>query len=67
LQREQVTLDQLPNKIRAGIKQGSENKIYIRADALCRYGTVKQALDAIRDAGVENVAFLADQRRAPEN
>jgi biopolymer transport protein ExbD len=56
---EEVLTDQLPGKISRALSATRERKIYIRADARARYGTVKEALDAIRDAGVENVAFLA--------
>jgi biopolymer transport protein TolR len=62
---DQVFLDHLPAKVRQGLKDGAEKKVYIRADARAKYGTVKEALDGIRNAGIENVAFLADQRRAP--
>ena len=60
---DRVLRDQLPNKIRQGLTGGAEKKVYIRADARAKYGTVKEALDGIRDAGIENVAFFADQRR----
>ena len=61
---DQVLLDQLSWKIREGVKDGVERKVYIRADAHARYGSVKEALDRIRDGGIENVAFLTDQRGA---
>jgi biopolymer transport protein TolR len=54
--------DELPAKIRQALQQGAERKVYIKADARAQYGSVKEALDAIRDASIENVAFLADQR-----
>lgn len=57
--------DELPAKIRQALRQGSEKNVYIRADARAKYGTVKEALDGIRDAGIENVSFLADQKRTP--
>jgi biopolymer transport protein TolR len=40
-----------------------ERKVYIRADARARYGTVKTVLDGVRSAGILRVAFLVDQRR----
>jgi biopolymer transport protein TolR len=60
-----LSVDQLPGKIRDGLREGAEKKVYIRADARAKYGRVKEALDGIRDAGIENVAFLADQKRSP--
>jgi biopolymer transport protein TolR len=54
---------ELPNKVRQGLEGGAEKKVYIRADARAKYGTIKQTLDGIRDAGIENIAFFADQRQ----
>jgi biopolymer transport protein ExbD len=42
-----------------------ERKIYIRADARARWGTVKVVLDGVRAAGILRVAFLVDSRRSP--
>jgi biopolymer transport protein ExbD len=40
-------------------------KVYIRAGARARYQAVREVLDAVRFSGMEKVAFLAYQRRAP--
>lgn len=40
-----------------------ERKVYIVADSGARWGRVKIALQAVHDAGIVRVAFLADQRR----
>ena len=37
--------------------------IYLRADARARYGAVKEALDGIRDAGIDRITFLVEQER----
>ncbi len=42
-----------------------ERKIYIVADGRARWGTVKDVLAGVREAGIIRVAFLVDQRRAP--
>jgi biopolymer transport protein ExbD len=62
---DQVTADQLSIHIRGALKPGVESKVYIRTDARAKYGTVKESRDGVRDAGVENIAFLADQGRSP--
>jgi biopolymer transport protein TolR len=59
----QVTIEQLPARIRDGASQGAERKVYIRADARAKYGTVKEALDGAHAAGIEEIGFLVDQRR----
>jgi biopolymer transport protein TolR len=58
---DQMGAENLAGRIRGATENGAERKIYIRADAHCRYATVKRALDAVRDAGIENVAFFADK------
>jgi biopolymer transport protein ExbD len=60
--RDQITPDQLPAKIRERLSYGAENRVYIRADARAKYGTVVEVLDSVRSAGVENIAFLVDER-----
>lgn len=57
-----LALEQLPTNLREAISQGAEKKVYIRADARARYGDVKSVLDAVRASGVENIAFLVDER-----
>src|ERR1700684_848564 len=57
---------QVRSKILDRLKDRSvERKVYIRADGRVWYGTVKEVLDGVRSAGIEQVAFLVDQRRSP--
>lgn len=57
-----VATQDLPNKIRDGLSHGAERKIYIRADARANYKDIKAVVDAIHQSGVENIAFVVDQR-----
>ena len=61
---EQVTPETLAPKIREAVKNGSERKVYFRADARAKWRALSDALDGVREAGIENVAFLVEQRRA---
>jgi len=61
----ELSLDQLPTSIREAVSHGSERKMYIRADRRAKYGTVAEVLDGVRSAGVENIAFLVDERKSP--
>jgi biopolymer transport protein ExbD/biopolymer transport protein TolR len=61
-QHERFAADRLPQAIREQLSHGAERKVYIRADSRARYGTVIQVLNGVRSAGVENVAFLVDQK-----
>jgi biopolymer transport protein ExbD len=56
--------DQLAASIRKDVDRGSEKKVYIRADARVLYVGVKEVLDAVHAAGIVDVRFFADQRRA---
>jgi biopolymer transport protein ExbD len=56
-----VMADDLPGLIREGVRNGAERKIYIRADSRAKYFSVKQVLTEIRQAGIENVCFLAER------
>lgn len=63
-QKDQVNaMNKLSGRIREQIARGSERKVYIKADARTKYGNVSEVLDAVRDAGISNIAFLVDQRR----
>jgi biopolymer transport protein ExbD len=62
--RDQITRDQLPARIRERLSHGAEHRVYIRADARAKYGTVVQVLDGVRSAGVEDIAFLVDEQNS---
>jgi len=62
---EKLTSDQLPGKIREGLRQGAERKVYIKADGRAKYGKVAEVLDGVRAARITNIAFLVDQRKSP--
>jgi biopolymer transport protein TolR len=58
-----VNPEQLSGLIREALRQGAENRAYIRADTRCKYVWVKEVLDQVRASGVENVAFITDSAR----
>jgi biopolymer transport protein TolR len=60
---EHVTAEQLTDKIRERLSHHAERKVFIRADARARYGTVSAVLDDIRAAGILRIAILVDQRK----
>ena len=59
---ERIAAADLPAKIQDGLSRGSERKVYIIAEARARYGAVLEVLDGVGSAGVENIAFLVNQR-----
>jgi biopolymer transport protein TolR len=56
-----VTADDLHAQIRESVRNGADRKIYIRADARAKYLEVKQVLNEISKAGIENICFLAEK------
>jgi biopolymer transport protein ExbD len=63
---EQVLPADLPSKIRQRLSGGSERRVYIKADARAPYAAVKQVLEAMQSASVEQVTILADESTASE-
>lgn len=64
-----VSPEQLRTGIQKAVSHGAEHKVYIRADKRAQYGSVRQILDIVRSAGVEDVAFLwtsAGTRSSPD-
>ena len=61
--RDRVNTDQLPSRIREAVRSGSENRIYIHADARPKYGNVAEVVHQIRLSGVQNVSILTEWRR----
>jgi biopolymer transport protein TolR len=57
-----MVAEDLPDMIRERLKNGTEKKVYLRADARAKYGDVKLVLTEIRQAGIENVCILAEKR-----
>ncbi|HXC48254.1 MAG TPA: biopolymer transporter ExbD [Candidatus Sulfotelmatobacter sp.] len=55
-----VPTKELPGFIRKAYQNGSERKVYLRADARAKYGEVKAVLDQISAAGIQNVAFMVE-------
>jgi biopolymer transport protein TolR len=60
-----VSPEELPSGIRERVKEGSENKVYIRADARAKYGRVREVLEAVQLSGTQHVAFLVWKRDRP--
>jgi len=60
--RDLVAPQKLPVLIADAVRHGAENKVYIHADPGARYAWVKEVLDAARESGVEDVAFITNPR-----
>lgn len=62
LGQNQVSLSDLGPKVNDLLQNKINKMVYFRADARAHYGTVMDAIDAVRTSGVEQVGLLTEQR-----
>jgi biopolymer transport protein ExbD len=58
---DRVTPEQIPEVIRARLRNGAERKVYIGVDSRARYSAVEQVVDGVRLAGVAQITFIAQR------
>ncbi len=61
--REKINPGELPDQLRADVRAGAENRVYLLVDSRIKYADVKPVLNEIGAAGVKNISFL--MRSAP--
>ncbi len=62
LGQNEVSLSDLGSKVGDLLQNKMNKMVYFRADARAHYGTVMDAIDAVRTSGVEQVGLLTEQR-----
>ncbi|MGC1107449.1 MAG: biopolymer transporter ExbD [Candidatus Acidiferrales bacterium] len=64
----QIALNQITSTVEDKISNKLNKTVYVRADENAKYGDVKKIVDAVRDAGVDNVGLLTlkDETGAPQ-
>jgi biopolymer transport protein TolR len=60
---DQIMPDQLTQKIKDRIASRTDKRVYIRADARAKYGSVVEVVDNVRSAGVDDLGLLTEQRK----
>jgi biopolymer transport protein ExbD/biopolymer transport protein TolR len=55
-----VTLDELGGKVSDLLQDKPSKKIYMRADARAKYSKVKDAVDSVRTAGVDQIGLVTE-------
>jgi len=63
LGQNEVSMSQLGTDVQSDLQNRTNKIVYFRADARSGYGTVMNAIDAVRTAGVEQIAMLTDQQQ----
>ncbi len=61
---DQVSPDQLTNKIKDKLANRVDKRVFVRADARTKYGNVVEVVDNVRSAGVDQLGLLTEQRKA---
>jgi biopolymer transport protein ExbD len=60
---DQTAPDQLTGKIKDRIANRTDKRVYVRADARARFGSVVEVVDNVRAAGVDQLGLLTDQKK----
>jgi biopolymer transport protein ExbD len=62
LGQNQVSVADLGQKVSDMLQNKTDKQIFMRADARAQYGTVEDAIDSVRTAGVDQVGLLTERR-----
>jgi len=62
LGQNQVSVGDLGAKVADLLQNKTDKQIFMRADARAQYGTVEDAIDSVRTAGVDQVGLLTERR-----
>ena len=60
---DKVSADQLTEKVKDRLATKADKRVFIKADARAKYGSVVEVVDNIRSAGVDQVGLLTEQRK----
>ena len=60
---EKTPPDQLANKLKDKLASRTDKRVFVRADARARYGSVVDVVDNVRSAGVDQLGLLTEQRK----
>jgi biopolymer transport protein ExbD len=61
----EIALDQITSQIKDKLSGRLDKTVFVRSDYRAKYGDCVKVVDAIRDAGVENVGLLTLKNEAP--
>ena len=61
---DQISPDQLTNKMKERLANRTDKRVFIKADARARYGNVVEVVDNVRSAGVDQLGLLTEQRKS---
>jgi biopolymer transport protein TolR len=60
---DRIEPDQLTTKVKDRLANRTDKRVFIRADARAKFGSVVEVVDNVRSAGVDQLGLLTDQRK----
>jgi biopolymer transport protein TolR len=60
-----VNENDVVDRLKYALEEAKEKVVYLKADQDAPYGTVMVMMDKLRDAQIENVGLITEQRRRP--
>ena len=60
---DKIDPDQLTSKVKDRLTGRVDKRVFVRADARAKFGSVVQVVDNVRAAGVDELGLLTDQRK----
>ncbi len=60
---DQISPDQLTNKVKDKVANRTDKRVFVRADARAKFGAVAEVVDNVRAAGVDELGLLTEQRK----
>ncbi|MGH9732880.1 MAG: ExbD/TolR family protein, partial [Candidatus Acidiferrales bacterium] len=67
LGNQDIALDQITGTVKDRIANRLDKEVYVRSDERAKYGDVKKVVDAVRDAGVDNLGLLTLKNESRSN
>ena len=59
-----IKVDDLTQKIKDRLANRTDKRVFIKADARAKFGSVVEVVDNVRSAGVDQLGLLTDQKKA---
>ena len=53
----------LTNKVKDRLANKTDKRVFVKADARAKYGSVVEVVDNVRSAGVDDLGLLTEQRK----
>jgi len=60
---DKIAADALTQRVKDRLANKTDKRVYVRADARAKYGSVVEVVDNVRSAGVDQLGLLTDQKK----